>query len=254
MIEPVAVYILWYREMIKFFRARFRIIGAVAMPLFMLIFLGFGFRRIDIPGLPPEIGYFQYFVPGIIGMTLLFTGISVGMIVLMDRQFGFLKEIMVTPASRVSIVLGRIAGGATTSIIQASIILLVSVAMGFKPSGIPQLAAAFVVMLLISVIFISSGLILASRLRDVHDYNNIMNFMNFPLFLLSGALFPIDNLPAVIKVFAILDPLTYGVDALRGLLIGVSSFSLILDLAILAGLAAVMVMLAAHAFKTGDVM
>jgi ABC-2 type transport system permease protein len=254
MIEPVAVYILWYREMIKFFRARFRIIGAVAMPLFLLVFLGFGFRKVDVPGLPPEIGYFQYFVPGIIGMTLLFTGISVGMVVLMDRQFGFLKEIMVTPAGRVSIVLGRIAGGATTSLIQAFIILLISIAMGFRPVGILHAAGAFLVMLLISIIFISSGLILASRLQDVHDYNNIMNFINFPLFLLSGALFPLENLPPFIRIFAILDPLTYGVDALRGLLIGVSSFPLILDIGILIIVAAGMVLLAAYAFRTGEVM
>ena len=254
MIEPVAIYILWYREMIKFFRARFRIIGAVAMPLFLLVFLGFGFRKVDVPGLPPEIGYFQYFVPGIIGMTLLFTGISVGMVVLMDRQFGFLKEIMVTPAGRVSIVLGRIAGGATTSLIQAFIILLIAIAMGFRPVGIIHAAGAFLVMLFISIIFISSGLILASRLQDVHDYNNIMNFINFPLFLLSGALFPLENLPPFIRIFAIFDPLTYGVDALRSLLIGVSSFPLILDIGILIIVATGMVLLAAHAFRTGEVM
>lgn len=254
MIEPVAIYILWYREMIKFFRARFRIIGAVAMPLFMLIFLGFGFRRVDFPGLPPGISYFEYFVPGIIGMTLLFTGISVGMVVLMDRQFGFLKEIMVTPASRVSIALGRIAGGSTTSLIQALVILVVSVAMGFHITGFFQVMFAFLAMLLISIIFISAGLILASRLRDVHDYNNIMNFVNFPLFLLSGALFPLENLPGPIRALAILDPLTYGVDALRGLMIGISSFSVLIDFCVLTVGAAVMVLLAAHAFRTGEVM
>jgi len=253
MIEPVAIYVIWYREMIKFVRSKLRIIGAIAMPLFMLVFMGFGFRRIDVPGLPPEIGYFQYFVPGIIGMTLLFTGVMVGMVVLVDRQFGFLKEIMVTPASRVSIVLGRIAGGATTSIIQALIILGISLFMGFRVSGIPQLIAAFIIMFLISVIFISAGLILASRLHDVHDYNNVMNFMNFPIFLLSGALFPLVNLPVAIRWLSFLNPLTYGVDAIRGLLIGVSAFSLMGDFLILLIIAIVMILLAASAFKTGEV-
>jgi len=252
MIEPVAIYILWYREMIKFVRAKFRIIGAIAMPLFMLVFMGFGFRRVDVPGLPPEIGYFEYFVPGIIGMTLLFTGVMVGMVVMVDRQYGFLKEVMVTPASRVSIVLGRIAGGATTSLIQAFIILLISICMGFWFVGIFQLIAAFMAMFLISVIFISGGLVLSSRLRDIHDYNNIMNFMNFPIFLLSGALFPILNLPAAIRFLSYLNPLTYGVDALRGLMIGVSAFPLILDFSIMIIVSVVMLWLAATAFETGD--
>jgi ABC-2 type transport system permease protein len=252
MIQFIAIYVLWYREMIKFVRAKFRIIGAIAMPMFLLVFMGFGFRRVDVPGLPPDIGYFQYFVPGVIGMTLLFTGVMVGMVVMSDRQYGFLKEIMVTPASRVSIALGRIAGGVTTSLIQAVIILLISIAMGFRVSGILELVAAFLVMFLISVIFISSGLIVGSRLTDVHDYNNLMNFMNFPIFLLSGALFPLQNLPAPIRVFSFIDPLTYGVDALRGLMIGSTTFPLVLDFFILGIVSIAMVLLSAYAFKTGE--
>jgi len=253
MIEYVAIYILWFRETIKFFRAKLRIIGAITMPLFMLVFMGFGFRRIDVPGLPPEIGYFQYFVPGIIGMTLLFTGTSVGMVVLTDRQYGFLKEIMVTPASRVSIVIGRTAGGATTSLVQAFIILIISILMGFQVSGLIELSFSFIIMILISIIFISAGLTLASRLKDVHDYFNIMNFLNFPIFLTSGALFPIQNLPKIIWIFSFINPLTYGVDALRGLLIGVSAFPLILDFCIMIIISAIMIWFAASAFETSDV-
>jgi Predicted membrane protein len=254
MIQPFAVYVLWLREMIKFFRSKFRIIGAIAMPLFMLVFMGFGFRRVDVPGLPSGITYLQYFVPGILGMTLLFTGATVGMVVLMDRQFGFLKEVMVTPASRVSIVLGRIAGGVSTSLIQALVILVVAILMGFPVSGFLQTIAAFAVMFLISIIFISIGLILSTRLRDVHDYNNIMNFMVFPIFLLSGALFPLQNLPGAIRIFSFINPLTYGVDALRELLIGVSAYPLILDLGILIGSSVLMIIIAASAFETGDAM
>lgn len=252
MIDPTAIYVLWFREMIKFFRSKFRIIGAIAMPLFMLVFMGFGFRRVDVPGLPTGISYLQYFVPGILGMTLLFTGAMVGMVVLMDRQFGFLKEVMVTPASRVSIVLGRIAGGVSTSLIQALVILAISILMGFPVSGFLQGIGAFIVMFLISAIFISLGLILSSRLRDVHDYNNIMNFMVFPIFLLSGALFPLQNLPEAIRIFSFVNPLTYGVDALRGLLIGVSAFPLAFDVGILVVTSFVIVIIAASAFRTGD--
>ncbi|MDD5143640.1 ABC transporter permease [Methanoregula sp.] len=251
MIDVKAIYVLWLREMIKFSRTKFRIFNAIAMPLFMLIFLGFGFRQINIPGIPPDIGYFEYFVPGIIGMTLLFTASMVGLSVLSERQFGFLKEIMVTPASRVSIMLGRTLGGATTAILQAVIIIIIAMVMSFQIMGFAQLIASLFVMLLISVIFISMGLILASRLRDVHDYYNITNFLLFPIFLLSGAMFPIQNLPLGIPFFSVFNPLTYGVDAIRGLLIGVSALPIITDCIVLIVTATIMVLLSAYAFTNG---
>jgi len=251
MIQPVAIYVLWLREMLKFFRAKSRMIGAVAMPVFMLVFLGFGFRRVEIPGLPDTISYLQYLVPGILGMTLLFTGAFVGMSVLMDRQFGFLKEIMVTPASRISIVLGRIAGGATTSIIQALLMMFLAVLLGFTLPGLPAIVLATGIMLLISVIFISIGLILSSVMKDIHGFNTMINFIVFPLFLLSGALFPVSNLPPPIRVFSYLDPLTYGVDALRGILIGYSVIPVSIDAAILLALSIVMVVVCGYCFKKG---
>lgn len=254
MIQPAAIYVLWLREMIKFVRARSRMIGAIAMPVFMLVFLGMGFRRVEFPGLPPEISYLQYLVPGIVGMTLLFTGAFTGMSVLMDRQFGFLKEVMVTPVSRVSIVLGRIAGGATTSIIQALMMLFLSIFLGFSLPSLPMVGASVVIMLLISVIFICIGLILSSFMKDIHGFNTMTNFIIFPLFLLSGALFPVQNLPVAIQVFAYLDPLTYGVDALRGVLIGHSAIGLLPDIAILGIISALLVGVSAWCFSRGEVL
>lgn len=254
MIQPAAIYVLWLREMIKFARAKSRMIGAIAMPVFMLVFLGMGFRRVEFPGLPPEISYLQYLVPGIVGMTLLFTGAFTGMSVLMDRQFGFLKEVMVTPASRVSIVLGRIAGGATTSIIQALMMLILSVFLGFTLPAIPMIAAAVVIMLFISIIFICIGLILSSFMKDMHGFNTMTNFIIFPLFLLSGALFPVKNLPVAIQIFAYLDPLTYGVDALRGVLIGYSALGIITDVAVLFVTSAVLIAASAWCFSRGEVL
>ncbi|MDP3563268.1 MAG: ABC transporter permease, partial [Methanoregula sp.] len=241
MIQLAAIYVLWMREMIKFVRAKSRMIGAIVMPVFMLVFLGLGFRQVEFPGLPPEISYIQYLVPGIVGMTLLFTGAFTGMSVLMDRQFGFLKEIMVTPASRISIVLGRIAGGATTSIIQALMILVLSFFLGFTFPSLLMLGASVFIMLLISVIFICIGLILSSVIKDMHGFNTMINFIIFPLFLLSGALFPVENLPVAIRIFSYLDPLTYGVDALRGVLIGYSVLNVYLDLAVLLVVSGVLV-------------
>jgi len=254
MIQPAAIYVLWLREMLKFVRAKSRMIGAIAMPVFMLVFLGLGFRRVEFPGLPPEISYLQYLVPGIVGMTLLFTGAFTGMSVMMDRQFGFLKEVMVTPASRISIVLGRIAGGATTSIIQALMMLFLSIFLGFSLPSLPMIAASAVIMLLISVIFICIGLILSSFMKDIHGFNTMTNFIIFPLFLLSGALFPVQNLPVAIRIFSYLDPLTYGVDALRGVLIGYSAFSIWYDMGILLVTSMVLVCASAYCFSRGEVL
>ncbi|MFQ6109533.1 MAG: ABC transporter permease, partial [Candidatus Aminicenantales bacterium] len=117
MINATAVYVLWLREMKRFLRAKSRIAGAVAMPLFFLAFLGLGFRRIAIPGISSEMDYIRFLVPGILGMSLLFSSTFAGLSVLWDREFGFLKEIMVAPVNRVSIVLGRMAGGMTTALI-----------------------------------------------------------------------------------------------------------------------------------------
>jgi len=249
MIQPVAIYVLWLREMKKFVRAKSRLVGAISMPVFMLVFLGLGFRRVAIPGLPESVSYLQYIVPGIIGMTLLFTGASVGMSVLMDRQFGFLKEVMVTPASRISIALGRISGGATTSIIQALMMLFISVFMGFRFPVLGDFLLSVLVMLLISVIFISISLILSSMMKDVHGFNALTNLVVFPLFLLSGALFPVSNLPVGIRIFSYLDPLTYGVDALRNLMIGYSDFPLYVNIGILLTLSCVLIGISSYSFR-----
>ena len=161
MIDGIAIYVLWLREMTRFARAKSRVIGTLAMPLFFMAFLGFGFSRAQLPNLPPGINYIQFLVPGIVGMTLLFSSTFTGISVLWDREFGFLKEIMVAPVSRVSIVLGRIAGGATTSLIQGVAILLLSIPLGFGVPGVAAILLAALVMLLISVTFIGLGLVVA---------------------------------------------------------------------------------------------
>ncbi|MDQ1276691.1 MAG: type transport system permease protein [Euryarchaeota archaeon] len=252
MIQGKVVYVLWRREMIKYFRARSRVAGAIGMPAFMLVFQGMGFRRVEFPGLPESIGYFQYLVPGIIGMTLLFTAAYAGMSVIMDKQFGFLKEVMVTPASRISIVLGMISGSATTSIIQALIIMMMSVLLGFRLPFIPAILSSIVIMVLISMIFINIGLILSSVLKDFHGFSTVINFIAFPLFLLSGALFPVSNLPASIRILSYFDPLTYGVDALRGVLIGHCEFPISLNISILLTLSVLMVCASGYFFQRAE--
>jgi len=248
-IDGIAIYVLWLREMTRFARAKSRVIGTLGMPLFFMVFMGFGFSRAQVPNLPPGVSYIQYLVPGIIGMTLLFSSTFAGISVLWDREFGFLKEIMVAPVSRVSIVLGRIAGGATTSLIQGAAILILSIPLGFSIPGILALLGAVLFMLLISVTFISLGLVFASNMKDIHGFNMITNFVVFPLFLLSGALFPIENLPRPVQVFAYVNPLTYGVDGLRGTLLGLSVFPLPIDLGVLVLSSLLMVALGAFFFE-----
>lgn len=252
-INLTAIYVLWLREMKRFVRAKSRVIGTLAMPLFFLAFLGLGFTKMNIPGMSKDIDYIHFLVPGIVGMTMLFTSMFAGISVLWDREFGFLKEIMVTPVNRVSIVLGRIVGGTTTALIQGILILGISVLMGFKIIGISSFLLSIVFMVLIAVTFIGLGLIFASKMKDIHGFSLIMNFIIFPLFFLSGALFPLENLPVWIRNISYIDPLTYGVDGLRGVLIGISSSSITSNLIILIGFSLVMVLLGAYFFEKSEI-
>lgn len=251
-INLTAIYVLWLREMKRFVRAKSRVIGTLAMPLFFLAFLGLGFTNMNIPGMSKNIDYIHFLVPGIIGMTMLFTSMFAGISVLWDREFGFLKEIMVTPVNRVSIVLGRIVGGTTTALIQGILILAISVLMGFKIVGISSFLLSIVFMLLIAVTFIGLGLIFASKMKDIHGFSLIMQFVIFPLFFLSGALFPLQNLPPWIRYISYIDPLTYGVDGLRGVLIGVFSLPILSNSIILIGFSLVMVSLGAYFFEKSE--
>ncbi len=258
MIEIRAIYILWLREMIKFSRSKERIIGSIAMPLMFLAFLGMGFSRASVPGISKNITYINFLVPGIIGMNMLFSSMFGGLSVLWDREFGFLKEIMVAPVSRVSIALGRIAGGATTGLIQGIMLFIISFVFGFSPLIFPihlfilRICAMLVFMVLIALIFISLGLAFASNMRDAEGFQLIMNFVIFPLFFLSGAITPIDNLPIFIRFLSYIDPLTYAIDGIRSVLIGSSMFPTINNLAICILFAIFMVLLASYLFDKSD--
>ena len=251
-INLTAIYVLWLREMKKFLRAKSRIIGTIAIPLFFLAFLGLGFTKMRVPGMPEGVDYMAFLAPGIIGMSMLFTSMFAGLSVLWDREFGFLKEIMVAPVSRVSIVLGRIAGGTTTSLIPGVMLLIISIAIGVKITGLLAFLLAVLFMILIAITFIGLGLIFASNMKDTQGFSMIMNFVIFPIFFLSGALFPLENLPSWIRVLSYADPLTYGVDGLRNVLLGASSIPLIYDLAILSGFCVAMVLLGAYFFEKSE--
>jgi len=254
LINGKAIYVLWLREVKKFFRVKSRLIGSLATPLFFLVFLGFGLSSMSLPNLPQGTRYISFLVPGIVGMGLLFSSVFSGVTVIMDRQFGFLKEIMVAPVSRVSIVLGRIAGGATASMIQGLMLILITFLVGFEMVNPLSLLLAIVFMALISITFIGLGLIFASRMKDTQGFQLIVNFVIFPLFFLSGSLYPINNLPSVIRYLSYADPLTYGIDGLRAVLIGFSVFSPWFDFLVLVGFAIIMVLIASYLFEKSRVL
>ena len=228
------IYVMWLREMKRFLRAKSRLIGTLAMPFFFLLAMGSGFNSgFSLPGAPPGVNYLNFLVPGILGMTMLFSSMSAGISVLWDKEFGFLKEIMVAPVKRLAIILGRIAGGVTTALIQGVLILILSLFLGFKIANLSGFILALLFMLLIGIGFIGFGVAIASKMEDTQGFSLIMQFIVFPIFLLSGAFFPVTNFPGWLRPIAYLDPLTYGVDGLRSCLIGFSQFPLTLDLIIL---------------------
>ncbi|MCW3133567.1 MAG: ABC transporter permease [Methanophagales archaeon] len=250
-----AIYVLWLREMKGMWRAKSRVVGALGMPVFFLAFLGLGFGHASIPGIPEDMDYIEFLTPGIIGMTMLFSSMFAGISVLWDKEFGFLKEVMVAPVSRLSIVLGRITGGSTVSVMQGILILALSTLLGFKITGLISVILALMFMCLISFTFIGLGLIFASRMRDMQGFSLIVNFVMFPIFLLSGALFPVEALPVWLTPVCYANPLTYGVDGLRGVLLGAraSDFFVLLDFLVTSAFSLGMVCIGSYLFESTEV-
>lgn len=248
------IYTLWLREMLHFARAKTRFLGSLGMPFFFLAFIGAGFNSATrFPGIPATANFTDFLAPGIVGMVLLFSSIFAGISVLWDKEFGFLKEIMVTPTSRVSIILGRTAGGVTTAMIQAAMILAISLGLGVRITSGVYALLAIPFMFLIACTFISLGLAFASKMEDMQGFTLIMNFLIFPLFFLSGALFPITALPLQVQYVCYFNPLFYGVDGLRGALIGISQLPIYLDFGILLSASILMTSLGAYLFEHTEV-
>jgi ABC-2 type transport system permease protein len=235
LIDPLPIYTMWLREMKRFLRVKARIVGSLLMPIFFLAFLGLPMSFLparEIPGLE-GVGYLNFLAPGIVGMTLLFAGTMSGASVIWDKEFGFLKEVLVAPVNRFSVILGRSLGGMTTAIIQALVIVGIAVAMGVQLSGVPGFFLAILIMVLTCATFTGFGIIIATKLGNLEGFMAIMNLITFPIFLLSGAMFPVQIMPSWLKYIMYANPLTYGVDGLRGTLISVAAFPLWLDFTVL---------------------
>jgi ABC-2 type transport system permease protein len=242
-----AIYILWLRQIKRYFRSRPRIIASLGQPLLFLLALGFGFGPIFQRA--GQGNYIQFLAPGVISMSILFTAIFSGIELIWDRQFGFLKETLVAPVPRILIMAGRTLGGATVALFQGLIVIVICLLAGFRITNFASLPVALLFMVLVAVMFTAMGTAIASVLSDFQGFQLVMNFLVMPIFFLSGALFPLTNLPKALDVIASLDPLTYGVDGLRGALIGVGHFSAALDIAVLSVIATVLVAAGAYLFS-----
>ena len=242
-----AIYILWLRELKRYSRSRPQILASLAQPLLYLLVLGFGLGPVfERAG---QGSYLQFVAPGVIAMSVLFSSIFSGVALLWDRQFGFLKETLVAPVPRLHIMIGRTLGGATVATIQGCLIALVCVLAGFRPVSMLAIPLALLFMILIATVFGALGTGIGSMLQDMQGFQLIMNFMVLPIFFLSGALFPLANLPVALAIVTKLDPLAYGVDGLRAALLGVSHFGAATDLAVLAIVAVIFLGFGARQFS-----
>jgi ABC-2 type transport system permease protein len=241
------IYVLWLRQIKRYVRSRARIIGSLGQPLLFLIGLGFGLGPVFQKA--GQGNYIQFLAPGVIAMTVLFTSVFSGIELIWDRQFGFLKETLVAPVSRLTIMIGRVLGGATVAVGQGLIVCAFCLLAGFRFSGLTAAPLALLFMALIAVLFTALGTAIASAMTDFQGFQLVMNFLVMPTFFLSGALFPLNDAPWALQAIAWINPLAYGVDGLRGGLGGVAYFHTASDAGVLAGVTIALMFFGGYLFS-----
>jgi ABC-2 type transport system permease protein len=242
---------IWYREWKVFLREKSRIVASIVSPILWLLIFGGGLgSNVSVVG----VNYQAFIYPGILAQAVIFSSIFFGVYIVWDRKIDFLKEVMVAPISRASMFIGKVIGGATDSMTQSLILLAIGGifgAIGFIPGLHLTVAAvlwALLILFVMTVSLVSVGLIIGSVMESPEGFQLISSFLLFPIFFLSGALFPLTNLPLWIVPFTRIDPVTYAVDALRGVILGQSQFNLGLDLGIMTAFAVVMIGIGTYAF------
>ena len=246
-----AIYVVVARELIKFVRERGRLVSTLARPLIWLFIVGGGMSRVVSPAM--GVPYMQFIFPGIIGMTILFSSIFSSISIIWDKEFGFMKEMLAAPVSRFSIVVGKALSGTAVSTIQALIIVLLFPLLGLK-LGLSQIILVLCISMLLAFCLSSLGILIASFYESFESFSVIMNFIVMPMFFLSGAMYPVKLLPHVLGIFTRINPLTYGIDALKYMVFPLSTlivhdFPLGLDIAVIASTSVVFVMIAGNVFE-----
>jgi ABC-2 type transport system permease protein len=243
------VYGIWLRDVKKFWRERSRLLGGIARPILWLLILGSSLRNVvSNTALTGGHDYTQYIFPGVIGLTLIFAAMQSAMSVIWDREFGFLKEVLAAPVSRLSIILGKVLGGATQATLQGIITLCFAPLIGIWPSPLMVLEL-LVVMFLVSFALTALGVVISSRMESFEGFGTISNFVVMPMYFLSGAIYPTSSAPDWMKPLITINPLSYGVDAMRTITINAGVFPFWLDVAYLAVFAAAMGLIALPLFK-----
>ena len=252
MSEFKGIYALWYREIKVFLRERSRVILSIINPLLWLLIIGGGLgSAVSFAGF----NYQTFIYPGILLQTALFSSIFFGVYIVWDKKIDFMKEVLVAPMRRTSLFVGKILGGSTDTLLQILILFLIGfifINIGLMPGlhlNVISVIFSLLFLLVTTIGLVSIGLIIGSQMESPEGFQLIISFLIFPMFFLSGALFPISNLPAWLAPFIFVNPVTYAVDGLRGALLGFSQFNLILDLSVICLFSIVMILIGTYAFK-----
>jgi len=254
--ERNIVYAMLYRQLKRYFRARSRVLGTIINPLMFFIFLGMGFsaslRGMSAAMATKGVDYLAFLAPGIAVMTAFSSSFIGGISVIWDREFGFLKEVLVAPASRTYAIIGRALGDSITSALQ-SLLIMAFIYLIVPSLRIESIPFAIAISFITSLMFNSLGIAIASRMRSPEGFQLIVNFLIFPLIFLSGAFYPIDNLPDLVKPLFYANPLTYSVDLTRYFMTGVSSLPIYVSLSTLLLLTALFMFLSASVFNRSTI-
>jgi len=207
-------YTIWYRDVLRFFRDRVRIVAALGQPMLYLFVFGTGLSSAMSGGVGGGADFRAFMFPGIVAMAVLFTSIFSAVSIVWDREFGFLKEVMVAPVSRTAVALGKVAGGSTVAVFQGLIVLLLAPFIGVK-IGWYEIVSVTTLMLLLAIVMTAFGILVAARQKTMESFQMVMQFLMMPMFFLSGAFFPLKGLPGWMSFLSRIDPVTYGVDAIR---------------------------------------
>ncbi len=252
MSELKGIYALWYRESKVFLRERSRVISSIINPLLWLLIIGGGLGSAVSFG---NINYQTFIYPGILLQTALFSSIFFGVYIVWDKKIDFMKEVLVAPMRRTSLFVGKILGGSTDTLLQILILFLIGfifINIGLMPGlqlNVLSVIISLVFLLVTTFGLVSIGLIIGSQMESPEGFQLIISFLIFPMFFLSGALFPISNLPSWLAPFIFVNPVTYAVDGVRGVLLGFSQFSLALDLGVVSLFSIIMIFIGTYAFK-----
>jgi ABC-2 type transport system permease protein len=225
------IYILWLRQMKRYLRSRSRVIGAIGQPLLLLLALGYGLGSVFKQA--GHGNYIYFLIPGIMAQTVLFSAVFFGINIIFDKQFGFLKETLVAPVSRLKIMLGGALGGATTSVFQGIFVFVLALFLGFRPYNWWMTPVSLLVLVMLSIALASFSSGVGAIVNDFQGFQAINQFLIFPLFFLSGALYPLSSAPAALRYIAAFNPISYAVDAMRESLLNVSHYGYAKDFTVL---------------------